>query len=71
MTKAEKLAYRQHIDEIHAKNRVILATGICPKCGHALLRNLALTGWIQCEQLGAPSFRYDSSKPSCDTQFFV
>ena len=28
----------------------VIAAGTCPQCGGSLKRNLALTGWYQCEQ---------------------
>lgn len=43
----------------------------CPTCGAGLRRNLALTGWWQCEQFGADGFRKDSTKPSCSWQGFT
>jgi hypothetical protein len=56
---------------IRAANQQVVDTGRCPTCGAGLKRNLALTGWWQCEQLGAEGFRKDSSKPSCSFQCFV
>jgi hypothetical protein len=51
--------------------RAIVMTGTCPQCGGGLRRNLALTGWWQCEQYGAVGFRKDDSKPSCSFQTFT
>ena len=34
-------------------------------------RNLSLTGWWQCEQLGSPVFRKDPDKASCTWQGFT
>lgn len=48
-----------------------LAENRCPCCGKGVRQNLALTGWVQCEQFGAPTFRKDSSLPSCDWQGFT
>ena len=52
-------------------NREIVAKGVCPDCGRGLKRNLALTGWWQCEQFGAVGFRKDSESPSCNFQTFA
>lgn len=66
-----KQCYKKSMDAIHARARAIVATGKCPDCGAPLRRNLALTGWWQCSQLGAEGFRADSSKPSCTFQCFT
>ena len=57
--------------ELHAKNSAIVATGKCPDCGAGLRRNLSMTGWWQCEQLGAETFRKDPTKPPCSFQCFT
>ena len=61
----------QRMKEAHAEVRRVVATGACPKCGRKLRRNWSLTGWWQCEQLGAPGFRADPSQPPCDWQGFT
>lgn len=73
-----ELAYADARDERIAKERArkeedtkIVRSGKCPTCGAALKRNLALTGWWQCEQFGAVGFRKDGSKPSCSWQTFI
>ena len=48
-----------------------VSRGICPTCGGKLKRNLSMTGWWQCEQLGAESFRKDATRPSCNFQGFT
>lgn len=70
-TKAQ--LHREHMDEVYARNRaeVEAAGGKCPRCGRSLRQNLALTGWYQCEQLGAVGFRKDADQPSCDFQTFL
>ena len=55
----------------NAENRAILATGVCPKCGGKLKRNLSIFGWWQCEQLGAVGFRARPDQPSCSFEFFI
>ena len=54
-----------------AEAQAIARSGKCPQCESPLRNNLALTGWVQCSQYGADSFRKDSSKPSCDFQCFT
>jgi hypothetical protein len=49
----------------------VVRTGVCPTCGAKLVRNLSMSGWWQCEQLGAVRFRKDPSKPSCSWQVFT
>lgn len=78
MTKEQRAARRQaaaeskaRIEKAHAEAREILKTGKCPRCGRSLRRNLALSGWWQCSQLGAEGFRADASQPSCDFQMFT
>lgn len=49
----------------------IVNTNCCPQCGSKIRRNLALSGWYQCEQFGADGFRKDSSLPECSWQTFT
>jgi len=63
--------HAEHMARLQAEARAVVATGHCPKCGGALKRNLALTGWWQCAQYGAEGFRVDSSSPSCSFQTFT
>jgi len=58
-------------DARYAEARAIVAKGVCPSCSSGIKRNLALTGWYQCEQYGAPGFRKDSTKPACSFQTFT
>ena len=48
-----------------------VSRGICPTCGGKLKRNLSMTGWWQCEQLGAEIIRKDATRPSCNFQGFT
>lgn len=50
---------------------VLAATKGCPTCGRPVRRNLAITGWIQCEQYGAVGFRADGALPACSYQGFL
>jgi len=43
----------------------------CPRCGGAVRRNLAISGWVQCAQHGSPGFRADPTAPSCSWQGFT
>ncbi len=65
--KAENEAKRQ---ARHAEVAKAIEVG-CPECGAKIRRNLSMTGWWQCSQLGAEGFRADSSKPSCSWQTFA
>jgi uncharacterized protein (DUF983 family) len=75
MTRKEKMAARAaaqaRIATARAEARAVVATGRCPRCGSGLRRNLALTGWWQCEQLGAPERRARPDEPGCDWQGFT
>jgi len=54
-----------------AEALAIVEAGTCPRCGSALKRNLALTGWWQCEQYGAEQFRARADEPACEFQTFT
>lgn len=75
MTRSEKAAARkaaqERIDKTQAAARLIVQTGKCPDCGAPLRRNMSMSGWWQCEQLGAVGWRKDSSKPACSFQCFT
>lgn len=68
---AERRAQAARMEAQRAEVRTVVATGHCPTCGAGLKRNLSLTGWWQCQQLGAVGFRIDASKPSCSWQGFT
>ena len=65
------LESKRRIEEAQAQTRAVVASGKCPKCNAGLKRNLSITGWWQCEQLGAVGFRKDASQPSCSWQGFT
>lgn len=78
MSKQERAERREarkaseaRIAAAQAATRAVVATGVCPCCGAGLRRNLSLTGWWQCEQLGAVGIRKDASKPACEWQGFT
>ncbi len=68
---AEAAAYQAERAARFAAALAVVASGACPQCGSGLRRNLALTGWWQCEQYGAPGFRRDASRPACEWQGFT
>lgn len=70
-TKVEIAAAKVKRDAQFAEAIRIVSGGKCPECGRKLRRNLSLTGWYQCEQLGAVGFRADASLPSCSFQTFT
>lgn len=50
---------------------VIVAAGRCPVCGQGIHRNIALTGWWQCDGYGAEGFRKAGAIHGCDWQTFT
>lgn len=71
LTKAEKAAIKAKNDARIAEAVRIVTGGVCPQCGAGIRRNLAMTGWYHCKQLGAVGFRQDAAKPSCSWQTFT
>jgi ribosomal protein L37AE/L43A len=69
--KAEAAAAAVRIQRAKDEARRVVATGHCPECGEVLRRNLSITGWWQCAQVGSVVFRKDPSKPSCNWQAFT
>ena len=60
-------AIREHNEEYNKH----VQTGICPTCGSKLIRNLSLTGWYQCEQVGAETHRARPQDAPCNFQFSI
>ena len=60
-------------DQRYAEAQAHVERGTCPRCGTALVRNLALTGWWQCGAFGELSFRKPEhrSLPHCGFQTFT
>lgn len=61
-----------HMAQLRAEADRVIATGKCPQCGTALVRNVAQSGWYQCgayadERMRTPQFR---GLPSCSFQVF-
>jgi hypothetical protein len=75
MTRTEKREARKASDariaKAQADARAVVEANRCPYCGGGIRRNLAITGWVQCEQLGAEQFRKDPARPSCSWQGFT
>ena len=71
MTKAEKAAEKAKREARLQEANNQVRSGKCPQCGCGLRRNLALTGWWQCEQYGTTGFRKDDNKPPCSWQTFT
>lgn len=73
MSKAEKAKYaaEQAAKQQQRQSEILRAIESgCPECGAKVKRNLSMTGWWQCSQLGAEGFRADPAKPSCSWQMF-
>jgi hypothetical protein len=69
--RAARKAQTDRIAAAKAATAAVVATGKCPHCSAKLRRNLSITGWWQCEQLGAVGFRADANKAPCEWQGFV
>jgi hypothetical protein len=63
--------WKKRSAELHAEVQSIVAAGHCPTCGSDLRRNLAIAGWWQCSQYGAPQFRARPDQPTCTWQGFT
>ena len=73
MTKKERKAHKDRMEEIHKESIEIVSKGVCPKCGTKLVRNLALAGWWQCGCYGEVIFKKPENinKPKCSFQCFT
>ena len=70
-SREEKKRMAERIAAAHAEALAAWNSNRCPECGRGIRRNLALSGWVQCEQYGAEGFRKDPNAPSCDWQGFT
>jgi len=70
-TRRRNLESKARIAAAQAEARKVWDYGVCPCCGAGLRQNLAISGWIQCDQYGAEGFRKDSTKPACSYQGFT
>lgn len=71
MNRAQRKIAERRMATARAVARDVVASGKCPDCASGLRRNLALTGWWQCEQFGAEGFRARSNDPACSWQGFT
>lgn len=69
-TRAPRTESERRMAAAQAEARTACLKG-CPRCGHAVRRNLSIKGWVQCGQFGAPGFRVDASVPACSWQGFT
>ncbi len=70
-TLAEREAWAIRSAQIHAEVAFAVLGNRCPDCGRGVHRNLALTGWWQCDAYGAPDRRRDPNGPGCSWQGFT
>ena len=63
--------HKRKLEEHYAEARKVVEAGKCPKCGSGLRRNTSMTGWWQCEQLGAETHRARPNEPPCSWQAFT
>ncbi len=68
---AAEVARNERVEKAQAEARAALAANKCPCCGRGVRLNLSITGWVQCDQFGAPGFRKDRNAPGCDWQGFT
>ena len=68
---AKRNAHNDRMNDLRAQAQTIVSTGRCPQCEAGLHRNLALSGWWQCDRFGSEGFRKDSSGESCSFQTFT
>ena len=66
----DRKAQQARIAAAQAEASKALADCKCPQCGQGVRRNLALTGWVQCDGYGAEGFRKRGSVP-CSWQGFT
>lgn len=71
LSKQEKAEREARIAQSKAIAQKALQENKCPECMEGVRRNLALTGWVQCEQYGAEQFRKNPSQPACNWQGFT
>lgn len=71
MTIATRKERAARLEAIRQQTREIVLDGTCPNCGSGLRRNLALTGWWQCEQFGTEQFRARPEDAQCSWQGFT
>ena len=68
--KEARKASQARMDAASRETKAAWDANTCPDCGQGLRRNLALTGWVQCDGFGAEGFRKAGSTP-CNWQGFT
>jgi len=71
MTRSEWKAVQEGIPSYQERVEAVVASGACPRCGGGIHRNLALSGWWQCDQYGETIFRKQPGLPECSWQGFT
>lgn len=69
--KAAEQASRARMIVHNLETRAALSSNTCPRCAGGVHRNLALTGWVQCDGFGAEGFRKNPNAKPCDWQGFT
>lgn len=69
--KAERVAAQERMAARNLEARTALHSNTCPSCKGNVHRNLALTGWVQCDGFGAVGFRKNPNAMPCNWQGFT
>ncbi len=67
----EQRASQARMEAQQRASQAALEANCCPQCGSQVRRNLAITGWVQCEQYGSVGFRARDEDPQCSWQGFT
>ena len=70
-TRATRAAQQERLAAVYRQAADALATNACPLCSAGVHRNLALTGWVQCDRFGSGHFRRDMTGDACGWQAFM
>jgi hypothetical protein len=67
-----KRCHIAHMAALRSEGDRVIASGKCPCCGTALVRNTALAGWWQCGGYASPAFRHAGFEnvAACSYQVF-
>lgn len=69
--KAAKAEADARMAAARAEAQAAVTANKCPCCGAGVHRNLALTGWVQCDRFGSEGFRVDTTGAQCLWQGFT
>lgn len=66
----KKEQHQARMAQLRAEGMLVVARGVCPVCGTALVRNSSMENWWQCGGYAAPSHRRPEHKdaPKCNFQ---